>query len=383
MILHLLLWSILSLTSIVAQQYLPFVSPPDYNVFTNVDDSYVYVALPTTLQFGGIDFNDAYCGLIRWTTYGAGIGFSLNGTFYEKHPLSNNASLAVNIDCDGAISGWSNVVYRIDSAMVPVCNFSCGNGTCVANNVCRCFDGWTGDHCDQVFCTPPCLRGICTLNNNCVCDPGWTGSRCRTDINECTYVACDQFCNNTEGSYACYCGPGYEILSDNSTCRDIDECETGSNNCTHFCNNTLGSYTCSCIDGYTMTEYGLCLDIDECYLNISGCDHSCANTNGSYYCECRSGFRLHVNGHYCEDIDECDTDANSCSQICINTEGSYDCSCNNGYEKRFKYFCFDIDECENPSICSGDHQVCQNTLGGYTCSCKEGFEYGRDGMTCE
>uniref|UniRef100_A0A1X7V3D2 Uncharacterized protein n=1 Tax=Amphimedon queenslandica TaxID=400682 RepID=A0A1X7V3D2_AMPQE len=545
MILYLLLWSTLSLTSTVAQQYLPFVSPPDYNVFTDVDDDSVHVALPTTLQFGGIDFSNAYissnglvsfgrgfdayepvefdlisdnltivapfwddiqmtgsrqlryqivsgssslinqvnafltshsgvsfsadwllwaywhdvcpfsdlncdfhqsnyfqaivvvqgrrtysiftyrCGLIRWTTYGAGIGFSVNGTFYEKHPLSNNASLAVNIDCDGAISGWNNVVYRIDSAIVPVCNFSCGNGTCVANNVCRCFDGWTGDHCDQVFCTPPCLRGTCTLNNNCVCDPGWTGSRCRTDINECTYVACDQFCNNTEGSYACYCGPGYEILSDNSTCRDIDECETGSNNCTHFCNNTLGSYTCSCIDGYTMTEYGLCLDIDECYLNISGCDHSCINTNGSYYCECRSGFRLHANGRYCEeidecienpnlcpinsncfnthgsyscdcingyhknesgyciDIDECDTDANSCSQICINTEGSYDCSCNNGYEKRFKYFCFDIDECENPSICSGDHQVCQNTLGGYTCSCKEGFEYGRDGMTCE
>ena len=85
-----------------------------------------------------------------------------------------------------------------------------------------------------VFCTPPCSRGICTSNNNCVCDPGWTGSRCRTgihtlfiinmvyfliDINECAFVTCDQFCNNTEGSYACYCGPGYEILSDNSTCR--------------------------------------------------------------------------------------------------------------------------------------------------------------------
>ena len=86
--------------------------------------------------------------------------------------------------------------------MLPLCNISCGNGTCVADNVCRCFDGWTGDRCDQgmyilhnklssfnnnntVFCAPACARGTCLPNNTCVCDPGWTGRRCR--IGMCFY----------------------------------------------------------------------------------------------------------------------------------------------------------------------------------------------------
>ena len=72
---HLLLLCILFLTSagifcfcikyliifpLVAQQYLQFLSPPNYNVFTDVDDSNVAVALPTTLQFGGSYYSIAY-----------------------------------------------------------------------------------------------------------------------------------------------------------------------------------------------------------------------------------------------------------------------------------------------------------------------------------
>lgn len=30
-----------------------------------------------------------------------------------------------------------------------ICNFSCNNGECIANNLCKCLDGWTGDYCDQ------------------------------------------------------------------------------------------------------------------------------------------------------------------------------------------------------------------------------------------
>ena len=55
------------------------------------------------------------CNLIRWTRHNAAVGFSVNGTFFESHPLSNNASV-VNIDCDGAIFNWTNVVYRIDTS---------------------------------------------------------------------------------------------------------------------------------------------------------------------------------------------------------------------------------------------------------------------------
>ena len=33
--------------------------------------------------------------------------------------------------------------------VIPASNFSCDNGRCVAFNLCQCFDGWTGDQCDQ------------------------------------------------------------------------------------------------------------------------------------------------------------------------------------------------------------------------------------------
>ena len=88
--------------------------------------------------------------------------------------------------------------------MISVCNFSCGNGICVADNLCQCFDGWTGDQCDEgmdqllalcssillhefcvVLCSPVCGNGYCVPTNSCVCNPGWTGDRCRTGTCTC------------------------------------------------------------------------------------------------------------------------------------------------------------------------------------------------------
>ena len=40
-------------------------------------------------------------------------------------------------------------VANINLGVIPVCIFSCGNGNCVSDNLCQCFDGWTGDHCDE------------------------------------------------------------------------------------------------------------------------------------------------------------------------------------------------------------------------------------------
>ncbi|XP_019849627.1 PREDICTED: mucin-4-like [Amphimedon queenslandica] len=55
------------------------------------------------------------CDLIRWTLRTAAVGYSVNGTFYKNHQLSKSSSV-VNIDCEGAVSNWTNVVYRIDTA---------------------------------------------------------------------------------------------------------------------------------------------------------------------------------------------------------------------------------------------------------------------------
>ena len=38
------------------------------------------------------------------------------------------------------------------------------------------------------------------------------------DISECNNIYCHHHCNNTEGSYYCYCDTGYELLNDSVTC---------------------------------------------------------------------------------------------------------------------------------------------------------------------
>lgn len=35
---------------------------------------------------------------------------------------------------------------------------------------------------------------------------------------------------------------------------DINECANGDNLCNQYCNNTDGSYVCSCYDGYTLSD---------------------------------------------------------------------------------------------------------------------------------
>ena len=44
-----------------------------------------------------------------------------------------------------------------------------------------------------------------------------------SDINECTENTdnCSQLCNNTIGSYQCYCEDGYILDSDEHTCNGI------------------------------------------------------------------------------------------------------------------------------------------------------------------
>ena len=53
------------------------------------------------------------CDFIRWTLNNASVGYSVNGNFYQNHELSKSSSV-VDIDCEEAVSNWTNVVYRID-----------------------------------------------------------------------------------------------------------------------------------------------------------------------------------------------------------------------------------------------------------------------------
>ena len=43
---------------------------------------------------------------------------------------------------------------------------------------------------------------------------------------------------------------------------DVDECSEGSHNCDQFCNNTDGSFTCSCEPGFKLsTDHKSCISM--------------------------------------------------------------------------------------------------------------------------
>ena len=64
---------------------------------------------------------------------------------------------------------------------------------------------------------------------------------------------CSQGCQNTIGSYSCYCGTGYTLNSDEKSCDNINECLT-THNCysKEFCTDTDGFYTCSCPEHFIL-----------------------------------------------------------------------------------------------------------------------------------
>uniref|UniRef100_A0A1X7ULZ2 NIDO domain-containing protein n=1 Tax=Amphimedon queenslandica TaxID=400682 RepID=A0A1X7ULZ2_AMPQE len=53
------------------------------------------------------------CGLIEWTEYDAGVGINSGDGYYINHPLANTSNVT-DIDCYDAVSGWTNIVYRLD-----------------------------------------------------------------------------------------------------------------------------------------------------------------------------------------------------------------------------------------------------------------------------
>lgn len=235
-----------------------------------------------------------------------------------------------------------------------------------------CCNGWTSarnsDECNIPVCGISCMnKGVCIAPDVCACSPGFEGEFCQNDFDECQNVTsniCDHGCENTHGSFQCYCNDGYSLdPTDKNTCFDIDECSLsttcrcpeGDLNCNATCRNFPGSYKCTCNHGYTLGFDGTCKDRDECIEDV--CQHKCLNTAGSYKCSCLLGFELNATTGQCYDIDECKIDNGGCNQNCHNTFGGSVCSCNDGF-----YLDQDSKTCKalelpvkSVLVCSDDH----------------------------
>jgi hypothetical protein len=115
--------------------------------------------------------------------------------------------------------------------------------------------------------------------NNCV------------DINECKHNPCKgkARCHNTEGSYKCICGYGFNYVKEYG-CEDVNECAKHDHDqrktCGHggTCINTIGSFTCKCKQGYVYKDNGK--GKLECVLD------DCAGYNPSSPRSCFRDLRL-------------------------------------------------------------------------------------------
>ncbi|KAF5904014.1 fibulin-1-like isoform X2, partial [Clarias magur] len=274
-----------------------------------------------------------------------------------------------------------------------------------------------------------CYAGYTLANGDvysyCLEDGRWSGvTPMCIGLTPCSLNngGCSQVCQVNEHNHAeCHCNPGFLLLGDQRTCRDLDECVEGLHECQQFCENTFGSYRCSCSLGFQLSSDSMsCTDVNECMLpaGMARCVFGCVNTTGSFRCVCPAGYSMNITGGHCEDINECmeNTGLGPCADACVNTPGSFRCVCSNGYRlagdgttcmpecppgyarKRSDPpggnstgpVCVDINECEDTEQTHHHHHQrhkcewkCVNLPGTHRCICPRGSTRHPNGYQCK
>ncbi|XP_067849825.1 kielin/chordin-like protein isoform X2 [Heptranchias perlo] len=325
---------------------------------------------------------------------------------------------------NGCCLGWIATLGS-GQCIIPVCSFGCGNGYCVAPNLCFCSGGQQGISCSDDGMSSHLLSDSILNHSNIDGNPP-----------SCLNMHCDQSCALIGGMPVCSCYGGYSLGKDGKTCYDVDECSRygGQSLCQQICKNNIGSYRCLCYHGYQLLangrtcitskylgltglagrcgEYGCdmscnhggceeisrvcpigftmtetsngvsCKDINEC--STASCKGQCVNKEGGFVCDCGAGMQLSPDKHSCVDLDECAGNRSPCQQRCQNVVGSFKCSCRVGfYLHNNGRSCTDVNECRwlgESRVC---RHSCHNTFGSYLCSCRAGFRLLADRSTCE
>ncbi|XP_014274020.1 protein draper isoform X2 [Halyomorpha halys] len=259
---------------------------------------------------------------------------------------------------------------------VPICSNGCGNGSCIAPEICECEVGYTGQNCNEVCprgswgmgCRQNCIcnDGSCDpFSGQCMCPPGRIGEICEAHCPEGKYGnGClnDCLCRNEARCHPetgqCICRPGYTGALCEMPCQVGYYGEQCALEC--HCPNSIScdpvTGACSCPQGYTGLNcenpcktgwYGEnCKNPCNCHNNAT-----CDNVYGS--CACFPGYR----GEKCQE--KCP--AGSFGENCLQT-----CDCNGANCNHV------TGECNCPESWTGKHcdqQVCP--VGYYGSNCDQ------------
>ncbi|XP_021380367.1 prolow-density lipoprotein receptor-related protein 1-like [Mizuhopecten yessoensis] len=138
-----------------------------------------------------------------------------------------------------------------------------------------CADGSDELVCDpKENCTLEHDRFLCADRKSClVCNKVCDGhadcddesdesTNCDSSRNACQAGKCGEFgvCKVLPYGPVCICQLGFTLMTDNVTCKDIDECNIhrGRLPCDQECTNTNGSFNCSCLHGYRLENTTHC-----------------------------------------------------------------------------------------------------------------------------
>ena len=108
--------------------------------------------------------------------------YTSNRSYWVQSSENACTTLMLEKNRSNSFSYNGSCDYSLHSFMCKkASNFRCNrlckltNGMC-RNQKCICYEGWTGENCEQFVCFNDCSdRGKCVGPNQCSCRQGWTG----------------------------------------------------------------------------------------------------------------------------------------------------------------------------------------------------------------
>uniref|UniRef100_A0A3B3ZCB1 Latent transforming growth factor beta binding protein 1 n=1 Tax=Periophthalmus magnuspinnatus TaxID=409849 RepID=A0A3B3ZCB1_9GOBI len=237
-----------------------------------------------------------------------------------------------------------------------------------------------------------------------------------SDADECVLfgqeICKGGFCQNTEGSFECYCKTGQDYDASRLECRDINECLDESVCSGGQCMNTDGSFMCFCthplVPGSVLVQ---CLSPQRCTQRRGRTSRACPlgpERKTTYTeCCCLYGEAWGMECALCppRDTGECyclllsapvalllwfysSGSSEECGVLngcengrCVRVQEGFTCDCFDGFSLDLsRMACVDVDECSElnrrMSLCK--NSKCINTIGSYRCECLPGFKIRSD-----